>query len=162
MPNPDFGRSLGAEMRALMHESAHPDAQTSPREDEEARVYFANVWDFVYRWLRHMYKRPTGPTLPFRWDSDWFRCPEVVSRLTEIWRVWEMARVDSGSMMAVWWRDFCDPAMDRIMNPDGPFRSSAEKTGQGEPLGCNRPPDGQFIDERTGGHYHIPEDDSLI
>lgn len=125
-------------------------------------VLFANVWDFVYRWLRHMYKRPTGPNMPLRWDSDWFRNPEVVSRLTELWRVWEMARVDDGSMMAIWWRDYCDPAMDRIMSPDGPFRTSDERTAPGQPLGCNRPPDGQFIDERTGGPFRVPDDDSLV
>lgn len=159
MPEHEAEGSLGEELEGIIQD---PGQQPGAGGDADGTVFFANVWDFVYRWLRHMYKRPTGPNVSFRWDSDWFRCPEVVSRLTELWRVWEMARVDTGSMMAIWWRDYCDPAMDRIMSPEGPFRTSDEKTAPGQPLGCNRPPDGQFIDERTGGPFRVPDDDSLV
>ena len=153
----DGEAALDEELADLVDASgAEDDGQAEPAR----QVYFANVWDFVYRWLRHMYKRNTGPNLA-RWSPDWFRNAEVVSRLTEVWRVWEMARVAEGTSMASWWRDYCDPAMDRIMSPDGPFRGCGDKSTEKEPLGCNPPPSGQFIDERTGGPYTVPADDSL-
>ncbi|RBP98821.1 DUF4913 domain-containing protein [Bifidobacterium xylocopae] len=128
---------------------------------EQPKAYFANVWDFVYRWLRHMYKRRVSGNAA-RWSSTWFDCPEAVSRLTELWRVWEISRRDETTGMAVWWRDYCDPTMDRLMSETGPFADCEVNGRSTDPLPCALPPAGRFRDERTGEAYVIPADDGVI
>ena len=149
--------SLQDEMSELLHESLHEGTARHPGESKSKKTaVFANAYDFFYRWLRHMYKRRCG-TSERKWRADWYNCPEALSRITELWRVWERSRTDKGDAMAVWWRDFCDPTMDRLMSPSGPFAESETKCGYDEPLPCTIPPKGRFRDERNDEPYMVME-----
>lgn len=151
--------SLQEEMSDLLHESLHQD-DSGPRGDSESgqTVVFANAYDFFHRWLRHMYRRRCG-TPECKWRADWYECPEALARITELWRVWERSRLDKGDAMAVWWRDFCDPTMDRLMSPSGPFAESDTRCGYDEPLPCDIPAEGRFRDERKDEPFMVISDD---
>ena len=82
--------------------------------------------------------------------SEWWRSAEAISRLDALWRAWENLRLDGTTGMSVWWRDHADHHMAILMDPDGPFAGSTDACGRGEPLPYTPPPEGLFIDERTG------------
>src|SRR5664280_1815985 len=65
------------------------------------------------------YARPLSPAV--RWCARWWDPAEAISRLEALWRVWEVARLDELSGIAVWYRDFLDPQLAVLLGSGGPF-----------------------------------------
>ncbi len=123
-------------------------AETASAPEPENQLLFPNVEVFVRVHLSVIYARDVGPQATLRWADDWWRYPEVVSRLTAIWRAWEHLRLDPATGMSVWWRDHADPHMNIILSGTGPFKRSETKANgsQGVPLPCIPAPEGLFDD----------------
>lgn len=100
-------------------ESLEDDA---PEEAEPETVY-PNVGAWVTQWLLPTYSRPLDDASRFRWDPQWWRYPEVVMRLEPLWISWEKMRLEGGPAMVVFYRDYLDPMMRVILDPDGPFHT---------------------------------------
>lgn len=121
-----------------------------PPAAEEPQLVFGSVDEFVREKLRWIYVRDVGPTGSFRWAAAWWRYPEAISRLDSIWRAWEALRLEPTFGISVWWRDHADPHMRVLMDPEGPFKKSPDRS-DGEKLPYEAPPAGMFVDVRTLG-----------
>jgi len=89
--------------------------------DEETvqlETVYPNVAEWVDQWLLPRYARSPKT---HKWDPQWFEYVEVVDRLEALWRAWEHFRLEGMTGMAVFFRDYLDPAMAVITSADGPF-----------------------------------------
>lgn len=87
--------------------------------DTPGRLYYANVDEFV-----RMYLLPNWRRKPHNasWCSRWWEHAEAISRLEALWESWEKLRLEPGTGMATWWRDYADPHMAVLTDRDtGPF-----------------------------------------
>jgi hypothetical protein len=66
-----------------------------------------------------MFIRPLGGE--FRWCPQWWRHPEAVTRLTALWRAWEVFRLEPATGIADWLRDHLDHQLPILLGPRGPF-----------------------------------------
>jgi len=83
------------------------------------RLYFANVDEFVRMYLLPNWRRKPHNVA---WCSHWWEHAEAISRLEALWESWEKLRLEPGTGMAVWWRDYADPHMAVLTDRDaGPF-----------------------------------------
>ena len=89
----------------------------------EPETVYDNVGEWVTDWLLPTYSRPLDDVAKFRWDPQWWRYPEVVMRLEALWISWEKMRLEGGPAIVVFYRDYLDPMMRTIMDPDGPFHT---------------------------------------
>lgn len=96
------------------------DDPTDPVDDEavQLQTFYSNVVEWVDEWLLPRYARSLKT---HRWDPQWFEYVEVVDRLEALWRAWEHFRLEGMTGMAVFFRDYLDPAMGVITSADGPF-----------------------------------------
>ncbi|WP_299577482.1 DUF4913 domain-containing protein [uncultured Williamsia sp.] len=93
-----------------------------------AEPKFASVYRFVNDHLVDQYRRDvTGQRLI--WCPRWWAHGEAVSRLEALWRAWEHLRLDGGTGMAVWWKDYADPTMAVLFDPQGPFAGCSADRG---------------------------------
>ncbi|MGO0605546.1 DUF4913 domain-containing protein [Brevibacterium linens] len=99
------------------------DTATDEEESTEPETVYANVGEWVTEWLLPTYSRPLDDVARFRWDPQWWRYPEVVMRLEPLWISWEKMRLEGGPSMVVFYRDYLDPMMRVILDPDGPFHT---------------------------------------
>jgi len=113
------------------------------------QLVFGSVDEFFREKLRYYYARGVGPQGAHRWSARWWEVPEAVSRLDALWRAWEALRLEPTFGMSVWWRDHADHHMRILMDPDGPFKASKDRSDPGGPLPYEPPPQGMFIDVRT-------------
>lgn len=95
-----------------------------------AETEYASVGVWVREWLAHHYARQLGADRV--WCEDWRLHAEAVSRLTSLWGEWETA--NSAGRLGAWWRDYCDPAMDRLLDERGPFSRCRRGHRDVEPL----------------------------
>lgn len=117
--------------------------------DEEPRLYYANVEQFVTQMLAQQYRRPVdlaGRGNTFTWCSKWWLHAEAVSRLTALWRAWEASRLDPTTGMIIWWRDHVDATMRVLFAQDGPFAGCTPREHKPTtiPLPLIAPPAGLF------------------
>jgi hypothetical protein len=87
-------------------------------EAPQLETFYENVVEFVDEWLLPRYARDPRSHV---WDPQWFEYVEVVDRLEALWRAWEFLRLEGMTGMAVFFRDYMDPAMDQITSKNGPF-----------------------------------------
>ena len=115
--------------------------------DDEPRLYYGSVDEFVPAYLRQLYRRHVGPRAPCRWAAEWWRYPEAIVRLEALWRAWEHLRLDPATGISVWLRDHADYHMGVLLSSDGPFKRSEAANQDGAPLPYTPPPAGLFPDE---------------
>ena len=96
-------------------------------EVEQLETFYENVVEWVDEWLLPRYAR--NPKT-HKWDPQWFDYVEVVDRLEALWRSWEHFRLEGMTGMAVFFRDYLDPAMNVITSPEGPFWKAEELGGR--------------------------------
>jgi hypothetical protein len=84
--------------------------------------YYQTAEEWVNGWLAVMYRRELAGANDRAWCPWWWEHPEAVSRIEALWRAWEHLRRDPKTGMAVWWRDYADPHMTVLFNPEGPFK----------------------------------------
>ncbi|MBF4636239.1 DUF4913 domain-containing protein [Agreia pratensis] len=96
----------------------------------QLETFYQNVVEFVDEWLLPRYAR--NPQT-HSWDPRWFEYVEVVDRLEALWRSWEFLRLEGMTGMAVFFRDYFDPAMAQIASKDGPFWNMTSLQGRQVP-----------------------------
>ncbi|MFS3130640.1 DUF4913 domain-containing protein [Nocardioides sp. Bht2] len=88
---------------------------------EDPQPFYTSVVEFVNEFLAVVYARRTGMKAQLRWCSEWWRHPEALSRLEGLWKAFEVLRLDPGTGTTVWWRDYADPTMSVLLDPNGTF-----------------------------------------
>lgn len=134
--------------------SSHDDIDDDPLEEVEPgegerELVYSNVAEFVTDHLAYQYRRDidlAGRATTFTWCAQWWRHEEAVSRLTGLWRAWEILRTDPTTGLAVWWRDYADPTMRILFDERGPFHGCTSKAHAPKaiPLPLDPPPAGLF------------------
>ncbi|MFP5376538.1 MAG: DUF4913 domain-containing protein [Acidimicrobiia bacterium] len=88
--------------------------------------YFADVHAWVEQLFVPTFARRVGSRL--RWCAQWWDHAEALLRLEALWRSWEALRLDPTLGIATWLRDYLDPQLAALMNPDGPFQGCDDTT----------------------------------
>ena len=73
-----------------------------------------------------------------RWCVRWREHPEAVAKVEALWRAWERCNQDRGTGLAVWWANYADPTMERLLEPKGCFAGCNPDRHQ--PLAVPLPP----------------------
>lgn len=93
-----------------------------PEAPAPARRPLVPVFPTVELWVENYF----GPTFarpkPFNWCPQWRKHQEARQVLTVLWRTWEEAMHEGGANdMAVWFRDYAYPLLDRLTAEQGTF-----------------------------------------
>lgn len=119
--------------------------------EEENALAFASLPEFVRDFFLEVAVRHEQPK---QWCRQWWDHEEAVMRLEALWDAFETLRVEPGTGTAVWIRDYLDPCVAALTNPDTtPFkRCNARKSEHfvDEPWPVDDPPDGMFRVYGTG------------
>ncbi|WP_420116585.1 DUF4913 domain-containing protein [Micromonospora sp.] len=108
-------------------------------------LLFATATAWVEGWLIPTYRRKisdsgSGGT----WCPAWWRHPEVLVRMSALWRGFEAARLEPGAAMSAWLRDHLDHHLPLILAEKGPLEGCSIETGHRgdrlEPLPVHSPP----------------------
>ncbi|MBO0596766.1 DUF4913 domain-containing protein [Nesterenkonia sp. E16_7] len=94
--------------------------EDEPAEDEATALAYPNAGEWVNGWLLPHYRRQLGGSTR-RWDPKWWHYEEVGGALEALWQAWEHLRLEPGTGIAVFYRDYLYPIMDQLTAPDGPF-----------------------------------------
>jgi hypothetical protein len=86
-------------------------------------VYWA-VEEWVTGHFLPMFRRTLGGE--YRWCAEWWRHGEAISRLTSLWHSWEVLRLQPGTGLATWYRDYLDQQLPILMGARGPFYQCSE------------------------------------
>lgn len=129
IPDPDAetetkGKEPEVEAPQYRRESVET-ATTAPASDETGegtgpKLEYPNVGAWVDDWLLPRFRRELGGSKR-RWDPQWWRYEESGGALEALWQAWEHLRLQPGTGIAVFYRDYFYPLMDQITAPDGPF-----------------------------------------
>lgn len=119
-----------------------PDAQTV---DAKPELAFDSLPRFVADFFLEVAVRHEQPR---QWCRQWWDHEEAVLRLEALWDAFEALRVEPGTGTAVWIRDFLDPTVAVLTNPDTtPFKRCDARKGihqVDEPWLTDEPPVGMF------------------
>lgn len=131
--------------------SAVPADEWAEEEQEAAEpapeLLYPSLDQWMAGYLAPTWRRNFGNGSHATWCPGWWRHAEAVDRLTALWRAWEHLRLDPATGMAVWWRDFADPAMAVLTDTRGPFANCSPDRGHGllpGGLPLEEPPPGLF------------------
>ncbi len=138
-----------AAQEALSPAASAPDAEQTDTDSEAPQLYYGSIDEFVREIIVPVFMRRVGPEGERRWCARWWESTEAIMRLEALWRSWEHLRLDPGTGMSVWLRDHLDHHLVALMDPDGPFATSQDKSRPGQMLPYDPPPLGMFTDERT-------------
>lgn len=125
-------------------QQSSPDQSSSTDNPAPATTRFPSVYGFVTGHLSDLYRRDVSGQKVI-WCPQWWAHGEAVSRLEALWRAWEHLRLDGGTGMAVWWKDYADPTMAVLFDPQGPFAGCSTDRGHKPrllPLPCEPMPEG--------------------
>jgi hypothetical protein len=116
LPSP--GPATGAVALALEGQPAQPEtaASTAP--------VFPDAVTWVENWFLPTFRRKAGGT-DSRWCAQWWAHAEALTRFEALWRSWEVLRLDPGTGLATWLRDYLDPQLAHLMSADGTFAQCA-------------------------------------
>lgn len=126
----------------LLADPAVEAGEVGTTDEEETGPYFRNVYVFVEEFLAVVYARPSRAGSSWRWCPRWWAHPEAVARLEALWQAFEALRQEPGTSAAVWWRDFVDPTMVALSDPQGTFAGCSTEAHKVPPaLPVERPAD---------------------
>jgi hypothetical protein len=120
--------------------------------EEVFQPFYDSVIDFVEYEFATVFVRRITPQ--FRWCAQWWRHPEAVSRLTELWRSWETLRLEPLLGMGQWYTHHLDHQLPILTAGDGPF-AGCDATAREHydaaltALPTERPPAGWATDDPT-------------
>ncbi|MBJ7287569.1 MAG: DUF4913 domain-containing protein [Williamsia sp.] len=109
-----------------------PGDDTDTVEDVPELVY-PDLGTFVHDKIAYSYRREVTEGIDRRWCPEWWRHEEANSRLEALWRAWEHLRLDPATGMSVWWRDHADHHMEKLFDPEGPFKACSVREGHAVP-----------------------------
>ena len=95
------------------------------------------VEDWVTEYFLQMFRRTLGGE--YRWCAQWWQHGEAISRLTALWHAWEVLRLQPGTGIATWYRDYLDQQLPILMGARGPFYQCSE-TAHREPHAASATP----------------------
>lgn len=114
---------------------------------EPPTLAFPSLPEFVTDFFVTVAVRHTQPGKG-QWCSRWWDHEEAVLRLEALWDAFEALRLEPGTGMAVWIRDYLDPAVGALTNDEtSPFRECDDKRGVHvvtDPWPLKDPPEGMF------------------
>jgi hypothetical protein len=121
------------------------DADDDLEDGDAPRPVFTSVEQFVTERFVPVFCRPEGGQ--FRWCAEWWRHPEAVSRLQALWHSWEVMRLEPGTGMAIWYRDYLDTQLPVLLGDTGPFHEcTSRRHHDPRPLPLAPVPGGWFDD----------------
>ncbi|MGO9754649.1 MAG: DUF4913 domain-containing protein [Solirubrobacteraceae bacterium] len=82
---------------------------------------YPDLYSWVTEWLLAVYRRSTTGAEQ-TWCTQWWRHPEVVVRLTALWRAWLAAQQEDGGAMSAWWAYHADHHLPIILSSRGPLK----------------------------------------
>lgn len=130
-----------SEMDWTGEEADRDDAEESPT------LAFRSLPEFVQDFFVVVAVRHTNPGTG-RWCSKWWDHEEAVLRLEALWDAFEALRLEPGTGMAVWIRDYLDPTVAALTSDAlTPFRECDERRDVhvvDEPWPVEDPPEGMF------------------
>jgi Domain of unknown function (DUF4913) len=121
-------------------------APEQPDEHQDApEPVFGSAGDWVSSYFRPMFIRPLGGE--FRWCPQWRAHPEAVTRLTALWRSWEVFRLEPATGISDWFRDHLDHHLPILLGARGPFFQCDPQSGHldGKPFPAD-PVDYEVLD----------------
>jgi hypothetical protein len=128
---PGMAEAVAAALRELEDEQLDEAAATAgaaldpASENDEPKLYFETLPDFVSKFLTQAYRREIPAKAA--WCTEWWKHPEAVCRLSAMWRSWEALRLEPGTGTSVWWRDHADHHMAKLLDPQGPFKGCTKE-----------------------------------
>lgn len=96
-------------------------------DDAEAAVpepVYTALEDWMTGYFLPMFRRALGGE--YRWCGQWWQHGEAISRLTALWRAWEVLRLQPGTGISTWYREHLDHQLPILMGPRGPFCQCTE------------------------------------
>ncbi|MBO1751320.1 DUF4913 domain-containing protein [Actinotalea sp. BY-33] len=114
----DCGVDYRPEARARGSAAQHKGARRIAPPSNVRACSTSHLATWVEQWLLPHYKRDLRT---HRWDPRWWEYTEIIARLEALWQAWEYQRTDGMTGLAVFFRDYLDPAMREITSPEGPF-----------------------------------------
>ncbi len=128
-------------MRATARQEAavavDPDHEAEPEEEKAPELEYRTLDAFVDGYITNLYRREVtslGREGTTRWCPEWWKHGEVAARFLALWRAFEQMRQGKGAEMNAWWIQHCDPQMDRILDPEGPFKYCSVGDGHKDKL----------------------------
>jgi hypothetical protein len=88
---------------------------------EDPEPAYLAIEDWVSGYFLPMFRRTLGGE--FRWCHQWWQHGEAISRLTALWHSWEVLRLQPGTGIATWYRDYLDQQLPILMGARGPLLS---------------------------------------
>lgn len=136
-------------MDAIAEFDAATDDGGSAAHTAHSSLYYASVAEFVGEYLADLFHRRYAANereSEFQWCAQWWRHPEAVSRLDALWLAWEQMRLEGGTAMSAWWRDYADPTMRALFQSNGTFEGCTpdRHAPKGRALPVVQPPAGLF------------------
>jgi hypothetical protein len=123
-----------------------------PDEDEAPEPVFGQLPDWVDHFLES-FPRPLGGE--YRWCRKWWLHPEAITRLTALWHSWEVLRLQPGTGIANWLRDYLDHQLPILLGRSGPFASCNEDEHT-DPRIAGTDPQPAWLDETEAGPPPLP------
>lgn len=118
--------------------------------DQPPELAFYSLPEFVEDFFLQVAARHT---LSENWCPMWWDHEEAVLRLEALWDAFEALRLEPGTGTAVWIRDFLDPTVSALTNPETtPFRRCNVRRNEHlaeEPWPAAPAPDGMFRNYAT-------------
>lgn len=113
-------------------------------------VYY-ELGDWVTDHFLPIFRRTLGGE--YRWCAQWWKHDEAVSRLKSLWHSWEVLRLQPGTGIGIWYRDYLDHQLPILMGARGPFYQCSE-TAHREPREAAAVPlPGERQDPGVAGEY---------
>lgn len=104
--------------------TAAPDPPDPPEDEEVPEPVFGNLADWVEQQFLEGFPRPLGGE--YRWCRKWWLHSEAITRLTALWHSWEVLRLQPGTGVANWLRDYLDHQLPILLGRGGPFAACSE------------------------------------
>ena len=111
-------------MAGVSGTGGQPASDAGQQEAEPPQPVYQGVEEWVTGYFLPVYRRPLGGE--FRWCRQWWRHAEAITRLTALWHAWEVLRLQPGTGMAAWLRDYLDNQLPVLLGRSGPFARCSE------------------------------------
>lgn len=110
----------------------------------ELKTKFVDVEEWFDQYFRFLYRRKIDARGRM-WASEWWRSAEAIARLEAIWRAWEVARLEPGTGISLWFQQHADYHMEFLMDPKtSPFVRSTDTAEVDDPLPHTPVPSGML------------------
>lgn len=123
-----------------------PDTDSIGDRLEEDATYYPNLQSFVEHFVAPVFMFEQSSTQHVKWVADWWKYPAIAVRLDAMWRSYEVARTNPGSMFGWHFQafQFFSLVFDADNGISASIPSEIRVTGKGEPLPCTPPTPGWY------------------